>query len=251
MKKILFLSLVTITVLFTGCSKNKSKPQENLEDSIEITIQPTESKIQTLPKAWHITNKRICVLFGYDFNTPEVYEPLKAKLSEKFGLAEDGGLIFPLIYPDDFKHGAKGYSSDLYAILNDDDNDFSGLIILGAPEKTHFALARLQDKWEQKVPYPIIALYPQDDVEGLQSACDVVIDQGQGSDENLEEADRTVEDADVVLMETISYIDALGVPMTRDNSVQKHVLQMFKGKSIRRYVDPETGIPSINHFVFN
>lgn len=251
MKKILIISLAAIAILLTGCKKNKSNSQENTEESIEITLQPTEAKVPAEPQPWHITNKRICVLFGYDFNTPEVYEPLKAKLSEKYGLADDGGLIFPLIYPDDFKHGVKGYSGDLYAILNDDTNDFAGLIILGAPEKTHTALARLQDKWEQKVPYPIISLYPQDDVLGMEAACDVVIDQGQSSDGNLEEAEHVIEDADIVLLDTINYIIALGVPMSRDISVQTHVLQMYKGKSFRRYVDSESGLQSINHFVFN
>lgn len=250
MKKILIISLAAITLLSTGCSKKHTQSQLPAEESIEITLQPTDTKIPEIPQTWHITNKRICVIFGYDFNTPEIYEPLKAQLSQKFGLNEDGGLIYPLVYPEDFKHAPKGYSSDLYSILNDDENDFAGLIILGAPEKTHLALARLQDKWEQTVPYPIIALYPQDDVLGMEAACDVVIDQGQNSDGNLEESEQVISDADEVLIETINYLIALGVPMTRDTSVQTHVQQMYKNKNIRRYVDSESGLQSINHFVF-
>jgi len=251
MKKILIISLAVTALLFTGCSKNKTKTQVNPEEAIEITIQESAEKVSQEPQTWHITNKRICVLFGYDFNSPEVYQPLENLLSEKFGLEQDGGLIYPLVYPDDFKHGVKGYSGDLFAILNDDDNDFAGLIILGAPEKTHLALARLQDKWDQNVPYPIIALYPQDDVLGLESACDVVIDEGQDSDTNLEDAEQVIADADEVLLETINYIIALGAPMTRNISVQTHVQQMYKNRSVRRYVDSESGLQSINHFVFN
>lgn len=244
--------MVAAAVLLGGCKKNNNnKPVADSEAPIEITLQPTDSKVHNEPQTWHITNKRICVLFGYDFNEPEVYEPLKEILSEKYGLSENGGLIYPLVYPDDFKHGVKGYSSDLYSILNDDANDFSGLIILGAPEKTHTALARLQDKWEQMVPYPIIALYPQDDVLGMESACDVVIDQGQSSASELEESEQQISDADEVLLDTINYLIALGVPMIRDTSVQTHVMQMYKNKKIRRYVDSESGLQSINHFVFN
>ena len=42
------------------------------------------------------------MLFGYDFNNPEIKESLMALLKENFGLEEDGGLIYPLTYPEDF-----------------------------------------------------------------------------------------------------------------------------------------------------
>ena len=81
MKKILIISLAAITLLSTGCSKKHNQNQLPAEESIEITLQPTDTKIPEIPQTWHITTKRICVIFGYDFNTPEIYEPLKAQLS--------------------------------------------------------------------------------------------------------------------------------------------------------------------------
>ena len=246
----LFMMISLAALIFSACSKNKKEITQ--EDSFELSLDKTSAKVSAAPQSWHITNKRICVVFGYDFNSPEVYQKLKALLEEKYGLDEDGGLIYPLLYPDDFKHGSRGYSGDLFAILNDDTIDFSGLIILGAPEKTHTALARLQDKWEQQVPYPIIALYPPDDVLGLEAACDVVMDQGQiEHDNNSELAEQEILNADEILIDTINYIIALGSPMSRDISVQTHVQQMYKNKSFRRYVDSQSGLQSINHFVFN
>lgn len=246
----LFMMISLAALIFSACSKNKKEITQ--EDSFELSLDKTSAKVSSAPQSWHITNKRICVVFGYDFNSPEVYQKLKALLEEKYGLDENGGLIYPLLYPDDFKHGSRGYSGDLFAILNDDTIDFSGLIILGAPEKTHTALARLQDKWEQQVPYPIIALYPQDDVLGLEAACDVVMDQGQiEHDNNSELAEQEILNADEILIDTINYIIALGSPMSRDISVQTHVQQMYKNKSFRRYVDSQSGLQSINHFVFN
>ena len=251
---IIFLALLTLVLSFSGCKKNQ---KEYDADSIDLTLkQAEEPKLDEQPQKWHLTNKRVCVLFGYDFNNPEVKEKLLAQLSENFGLDEDGGLIYPLSYPDDFKHGIRGYASDFAAILQSDELDLCGVVLLGAPENTHIALAKNQDKWEQEVPYPVIALFPQDDVLGIESTCDIVVDKGQtaglAGEVAPEESDGQIhQNAPEIIVETIRYIQLLDGAPSRTKELQKHMAQMLTGFQFHHYMDPESGLQSINHFVLN
>ena len=175
-------------------------------------------------------------------------------MQQNFGLDEDGGLIYPLSYPDDFKHGTRGYASDFASILQSNELDLAGVVLLGAPENTHTALAKNQDKWEQEVPYPVIALFPQDDVLGIESTCDIVVDKGQtaGLTGELapEESDGQIHaNAPEIIIETIRYIQLLDGAPSRSNELQKHMEQMLEGYQFHRYTDPESGLMSINHFV--
>ena len=114
------------TLTFTGCKKQQKTADTN---SVDLTLNMAEeAKLQQTPQKWHVTNKRICVLFGYDFNNPEIKENLLVILKDNFGLDEDGGLIYPLTYPEDFKHGIRGYASDFAAILQDDELDLAGIV---------------------------------------------------------------------------------------------------------------------------
>ena len=254
------LALLTFSLLISGC-KNKQKQKTYDADSIELTIDNSDdanklSDLMNTDQKWHITNKRILVLFGYDFNNAENKEPLLSQLKENFGLAEDGGLIYPVSYPDDFKHGAKGYASDFAALLQSDDLDLQGVLLLGAPENTHIALARNQDKWNQEVPYPVIALFPQDDVLGMESTCDIVVDKGQTAgltgEIAPEESDGQIHDkAAEIIVETIGYIQLLDGAPSRTQALQKHMEQMLEGFQFHHYSDPESGLMSINHFVLN
>ena len=243
-----------LALTFSGCKKQQNTYDAN---SIDLTLnQAEEPAMQTSPQKWHVTNKRICVLFGYDFNNPDIKEKLLALLKENFGLDEDGGLIYPLTYPDDFKHGSRGYASDFTAILQSDELDLAGIVLLGAPENTHTALARNQDKWEQEVPYPVVALFPQDDVLGIESTCDIVVDKGQTAgltgEIAPEETDGQIhQNAPEIIIETIKYIQLLDGAPSRTQALQKHMEQMLEGYQFHHYTDPESGLMSINHFVLN
>ena len=239
---------------FTGCKKTQKEEDTN---SVDLTLNQADTPaIQSTPQKWHVTNKRIAVLFGYDFNNPDIKEELLSLLSENFGLDEDGGLIYPITYPDDFKHGVKGYASDFTAVLQSDDLDLAGVVLLGAPENTHIALARNQDKWELEVPYPVIALFPQDDVLGIESTCDIVVDKGQTAgltgEIAPEESDGQIHaKAPEIIVETIKYIQLLDGAPERSKALQKHMEQMLEGYQFHHYTDPESGLMSINHFVLN
>ena len=255
MKKITFI-LFAVLVLFSACKKQKNQVAD--ANPVQLNVQPAQDSqvLEAQNQRWHVTNKRVCVIFGYDFNAPEAVEKFTALLQERYGLESDGGLIYTLIYPDSFKHGAKNYATELSTLLSGTDKDLAGVIILGAPENTHKAFAKLQDYWELNVPYPIYALFPQDDVLGLESTCDFVLDKEQPTDLTGDMApEETVSEiileAPEVLTECIDYMLDMEGPFVKDSTLPKHITQMLKNKKIHHYVDPESGIQSINHFVLN
>ena len=252
--------ILGLFLIFSGC-KNHQKKKTYDTESIELTTDNTDeikvlSELMNTTQKWHLTNKRVAVLFGYDFNEETVKESLLALLSENFGLADEGGLIYPITYPDDFKHGVRGYASDFAALLQSDDLDLAGVVLLGAPENTHVALARNQDKWDMEVPYPVVALFPQDDVLGIESTCDIVVDKGQTAgltgEIAPEESDGQIhQNAPEIIVETIKYIQILDGAPSRTKDLQKHMEQMLEGFQFHHYSDPESGLLSINHFVLN
>ena len=261
MKKVFFALLIVFSFVFmtglslSSCSNNSNSSKNTESFTIEITNGNKED-LTLKAQTWHITNKKVCVLFGYDFNTPDIVANLTDILSDTFGLAENGGLIEPVVYPNDFKHGAKGYVNDFISVLQDNEKDYAGVVLLGAPDNTHRALAKNQDKWEENIPYPVIALFPQDEVLGIEATCDIVLDKGQtveleDSITNEETVSSVIKEAPDIIIRTINYMLALEGPLPADSSVQTHITQMLNGYEIHHYTDPETGLQSINHFVLN
>ncbi len=253
LNKTTILLALSLTLVFTGCKKKSSFDSDQNSYNLEAS-RTVESEIRTDAQHWHFSDERICVVFGYGFNNPETVNPIISRLENLYGLDSEGGLILPLVFPEDFRHGGKSYATDLAQILNDETRQFRGVVVLGAPEYTHIALARNQDNWDQNLLYPVIALFPQDDVLGLESTCDIVIDKGVSADLNGEIADseeqlQNIEDTPEILIQTINYILALGEPLPKDNTVFNYAKQMLPNHELFHYVDPETGLQSINHFV--
>lgn len=252
-KLIITLSLALSILTLCGCKKNDDKNQLATTHNIEITNNETQSSsLNQMINLWHITNKRICVLFGYGYNDENTVAKLTSILEERYGLDEDDGLIHTLVYPDSFKRNGRSYSSEFYSILSESEKDYAGIVILGAPESTHIALGRLQDFWSMNIPYPIIALFPQDNVLGLESTCDIVIEKAQKSDiaEEIEEESSKVEEVDPsILINTIDYVLTLNGPIPKNADLQNHAQQMLKNNNIIKYTDADTGLKSINHFV--
>lgn len=240
--------LAAAVILISGCSNKK---QEITADSIPLEIKTSLETLEDYTQIWHATNKKIAVVLGYGVNSDEVSQAIINELSERYGLEKDSGLIMPLVYPKDFRHGAKGYSSDLAAILNSEEIDFAGVVIVGAPENTHKALAQNQDNWTMRLPYPVISIYPQDDVLGMESCCDLVFDKA-GQEEEIGKSEETtaIFSADEIvplLKNAIDYMGALEGPV-KTNQLE-HAKNMFPQYSIRRYSDPESGLLAINHFI--
>lgn len=255
MKRTLLSLLIFIAILLTfSCKK-----QKKINTSNSQTIKLTQSKkdldsIDNLISKWHVTNKRIYVLYGYGFNATESVEQINAILEKRYGFDEDEGLICPLVYPSDFKHNGKAIATELFHILAESQHDIAGVLLLGAPDTTHIALGRLQDFWDMNIPYPIIALYPQDDVLGLESSCDIVIDRLQKKQNDIETEEEIfnntiTQDTLTSIVNILDYIITLNGTIPKNSDLQVHAQQMLSNKKLEMYVDPESGIKSINHFV--
>ena len=64
MKKTIFIIIIS-AILLSGCKKEKAQVVE--ENSIQLNIQPVKNEevLDSQNQAWHVTNKRVCVIFGY------------------------------------------------------------------------------------------------------------------------------------------------------------------------------------------
>lgn len=249
--------LITSSLLTLSCSNKKAKDVSQ-GDFLQISLSSVapdsvpEFKTQTR----HLTNQKILVFFGYNFNSDETYNTLLKILEDNYGLDENDGVICAIRYPDSFKHSIKSFYSELTSILTSASENYAGVILLGAPENTHIALSRNQDFWDQQVPYPVISLFPQDNVLGLEAACDYIIDKSNSIQlhediENEEEEVTTIEHFPEILMNTIDYILDIGEPLPIDKNLEAQVFQIYKSRTFHHYVDSETGLQSINHFIIN
>ena len=254
MKKYLITAVgLAICVSFLSCSIKNNNSIQIAETPINIEIKDSASSVTDDIQFWHATNKKVIVLFGYDYNDANFISRAKEKLSNKFGLSENGGLIIPVVFPDDFRHKDKAVTVDLFNILDNDENDIIGFISLGAPENTYRALTKLQDKWNGQIPFPVISFFPQDDILGIEDTSSIVINQVQKAEteENLitESVQTGVSDADEILSEAVAYMLELSGAPDKDAKLASHVRQMIPNKKIHRYTDSETGLFAINHFV--
>ncbi|MCQ2585028.1 MAG: hypothetical protein MJ185_05505 [Treponema sp.] len=257
MKKIL-ITVVGLAIGFSFFSCNNQKAINDFSETpinIEIKDSTPENdlSIEERNQLWHATNKKIIILFGYNYNDESFVEKATKKLSDSFGLSEDGGVIVPVVFPDGFRHKDKAVTSDLFNILDDSSLDIAGFISLGAPEKTYRALTRIQDQWNGQIPFPVISMFPQDDILGIEDTSSIVINQVQQaeSDENLitESEETGIQDAEEILANAVSYILELEGAPEKDAALATHVRQMLPEKKVHRYTDSETGLYSINHFV--
>ncbi len=247
------LSLVFLAAHAFSCHKEEPEEIDLSAHQLKITDSSEENPFDNKDSCWQYTNKKIYILFGYDFNDQELVTATTNLLSQKYGLTSEGGLINTITYPDSFKHNGKNYISELTSMLTEADGDLLGVIILGAPENTHISLARLQDEWNMSIPFPIAALFPQDDVLGLEATCDIVIDRMQTGD-MVEESFSNDEifitqKAPKILCQLLDYLIELEAPLPKNSSVQANAMQMFRGEKLAHYLDPETGLQSVNHFI--
>lgn len=249
-KKILILQLIIVSLFIESCSKKTEQiySTSNVISISESNIAPSELSEPT--QTWHQTDECICVLFGYGYNEKNFVETMTKRLYQRFGDYNNGGHILALTFPDDFKKGSKTYITNLESEL--DEKNVKGIILLGAPENTYKAIARMQDKYDGNLPYPVFSFFSQDDVVAMEDSSDFVLDKAQKAEINgiLPEEEQTyVQEIPSILIKAVKYA-LLSESAFEKNAKLMDFVKMITGNiHIERYNDPETNLTSINHFV--
>ncbi|MBP5751301.1 MAG: transporter substrate-binding domain-containing protein, partial [Treponema sp.] len=118
MKKILACSLMALMLFgFTSCSKKKEKRSAPADSDFQQGTNVSSDGEEIVN--WTNEQGCICVLFGEGFNSGEVYEEMLNRLSSVYGLDSNGGLLYPILFPDDLKGKTIGVqigtTGDIYA----------------------------------------------------------------------------------------------------------------------------------------
>ncbi len=257
-----FLFISICTLAFVSCQK---APRQSDVSSAEKLAEPSDEKpgIKKVVPSWHPSEKKICILFGYGYNDKAFTEETISALGAKYGLDDgtsQGGLILPFVFPDDFRDSRIMRLADKL-----EDVDLAGVITIGAPENTNYALAKIEEEWDNHLPYPVYSFFPQDDVLGIEATSNFVVDRAmegtgissgdssEGGEEGSEEILQTrIEGMDKILDSAIECMLLSEQPLPGNKELMAHV-QRIVGPShtVSRFSDPESGLESINHFVID
>lgn len=233
-----------MTFSFIGCRNNSKKNAKN-------AIENTDADLQNLQK-WQETDKRVALVLGLGYTEDHFVEELLSVLGDEFGLDAENGLIYPILFPEDFVfNGIKGRISSLPDIVLGKNID--ALYIVGAPEGTHRVLASIQDRKEAEkaLDFPVFSLFPQDDVLGIESGSDIVIDFAQFYSPSTTQEEGGLEHLALVPDILISLIKRGGsFEQTFSAEEKKLFLKKSLGLAwnIETSVDVQTGLKSKNHF---
>ena len=262
MRRFLFFAVCCGVFLF--CILSCSQKTEPSPDGKDIFVSPSE-----LPEAVSHNTKllidipaheRIALIFGYGYNDADFTASALEYLDSSFISASGEPVILPLVFPDDFKVGSTARISLLYDKLIA--YNLAGIVLLGSPENTHSVLARLQDA---DGGIPVVSLFSQDDQMGTEALSCLVFDFEAGEppgehaleegtislDEVLEtEFARYIDDVPSLLSRVVYYVSLLDSPLAKNAELRVHALQMLgSGWNILPYIDAETGMHPVNHFV--
>ncbi len=252
-----FIFAVSFFTIFTLISLSSCKDKQKNGD---FSGQPPKAQVPTKLKKisqetkTYLEGKNILVVLGYGYNDVQNVTKITETLNANFGVeSEDSpGLISILVYPADFMVAGKERVSSLADKV--EDKSLAGMIILGAPEKIHVALSKIQDKNENgKIPYPVFTLFSQDDVLGSESTSDFVLDYAHKTNTIEGEVTDFIPDFDAssILTNAITQMIELREPLKADKNLINFVQGLLdKNRKVDHYVDGETGLQSINHFIF-
>lgn len=249
------LPVAIFCATFFSCQK---KSAQNETPLVPLDFVSEKNLASDSMPAWLHSQKKICVVFGYGYNEKNYAQRIVESLAKKYGLDDgtpDSGLIFPLIFPDDFP-GER--IARLSALIGE--RELAGLIIVGAPENTSYAIANLEDEWdasENMIPYPVYSFFPQDDIAGIEATSNFVLDHAMeggasmDSESNKEELTQPqISDLDALLDRAVEYMLLTERPLPHDENLLAHVSRIVgKGHKVSRYIDAQSGLQSINHFV--
>lgn len=259
MKKFFCLVFFLLAILLaTGCEKKQNLPVTFEGASLIFPVPVTDQDMLALQDISNFVEptRRIGVVLGYGYNDASFVEAALQELDRTLGLAERGGAIVPYIFPDDFMRGNSARISDLTDMLEED--EVMGLVVVGAPEGTHRVLAALQDTELNRAYYPVISLMPQDDILGIEAGSDIVIEYvpASATEELVEESGVYQENVPQLIARVAYYLtlfpsDYFG-GFQQDLELLTHARQLAGSQwNVSRYIDPETGLCPMNHFVID
>ncbi|MCR4821834.1 MAG: hypothetical protein K5873_03060 [Treponema sp.] len=236
----------------SACKEKKLTVSSTITQSNDNLPQKLK-KISPETKAY-LEGKNIVLVLGYGYNDAESIIKITQSLNKNFGVEteDQAGLISIFVYPADFMVAGKERISSLADRI--EDKNLAGMVILGAPEGLHIALSKIQDKAEGgKISYPIFTFFSQDDVLGTESTSDFVLDYAHKTNNIEGEVTDFIPDFDAqaIVTNAISKMIELREPLEADKNLIKFVQSLLeKDKTVIHYVDGETGLQSINHFIF-
>ena len=250
-----FFLLASLSLLsFVSCKKDYKLTAANSIPTEPVSNGPERlKKISPETKEW-LEGKNIVVILGYGYNDEENISKITQSLNSNFGVEteEKPDLISVFVYPNDFMVAGKERISSLVDRI--EGKTLAGMIILGAPEGMHIALSKIQDKSEDgKIAWPVFTLFSQDDVLGSESTSDFVLDYAHKTNTIDGEVTDFIPDFDAmeILTNSISAMIELREPLKVDNNLLNFVQKLIgKNRTVIHYVDGETGLQSINHFIF-
>ncbi len=248
------MKTIKTLILLIFCAALYACGQKHEAVPVEQIIEPL-NQVEPVVESWQKTDNRIAIVFGYGYTDSPFYENTVTQLETNFGLDKDDGLILPLAFPRDFSsQGLSGRISSLPDMLAG--KNIKALILLGAPEGAHRALAVIQDRAavDTAYSYPVFSLFSQDDILGTEAGSHVVIDfapfggvQGMGEEAGLQHLELIPE----ILVAIIK--KASDLPQSASSAqIQKYLKSMLdKSWSIDLSIDPETALRSRNHFLIS
>lgn len=237
-------------LIFNSCSKESSGPLAE-GGFVELSGAGDNSKyLEEKPQMWHQDNKCICILYGYGYNDEKFIQEMNEKLYAAYGKYGEGGMILSYNYPADFKRGNKNYITFLRDFVAD--KDLKGIVMLGAPEGTHVAIARMQDECNGRLSYPVISLFSQDEVVAMEDSADFVLDKSQKMEINgLSSEGSESQNSQIfeIVENSVKYVSYADAPFAKTNRLYEIVRKIAAGQKVARYADSQTGLIAINHFV--
>lgn len=234
----------SIFLSFSAC-KNKNH-------SVGKQVHLVSEEESFIGQKWEETDKRVALVLGLGYTEDHFVEELLSVLGDEFGLDAENGLIYPILFPEDFVfNGIKGRISSLPDIVLEKNID--ALYIVGAPEGTHRALAVMQDRMEieKTLDIPVFSLFSQDDVLGTESGSDIVIDFGQFYSPSTAREEGGLEHLALVPDILRSLIAKQGqFQKSFSSEEKKQFIKKSLGFSwdVETSVDIQTGLKSKNHF---
>lgn len=217
--------------------------------------------------SWVAEDGVVAVVFGLGYNEKPFVDETVSLLQQKYGLESEGGIVWPLYFPDDFKIDGITRVSLLPKLL--EEKKLCGLIILGMPEIMFSSLCNLKESmldrdFKNGKPYPVFSLFSQDDVLGTEAGSDLVFDfkASHTAAINIEEAiesmeETTTEESDVLFLSKVpellldSVVGILNYYQQVENGekISDIAKSIFSDNwKVESYYDAETGIRSLNHF---